>query len=126
MLPAKDSPVYWAFRAYRNFDEKGARFLDLSVPVQTEGQRASLFVSRSPSSDHLVAVLLNLDPDEALSAQIDLSSCGPRYGARTFSYAGGTAGFKAASPSQVDAGVLRETAAPYSMTVLDLTASPPR
>jgi hypothetical protein len=123
-LPSENSPVYWAFRAFRNFDGKGGRFLDLSVPVKTEGPGASLFLSRSPTKDHLVGVLLNLDADEALSAEIDLSSCGPHFSERSLVYTGGPIGFVPAPPSQAHAAVLRRNAAPYSMTVLDLTAAP--
>jgi hypothetical protein len=121
-LPPKDSPAYWAFRAYRNFDGKGGRFLDLSVPVVSPASLASLFVSRSEGGDHLVAVLLNLDPDEALAAEIDLGACAPAYRERAFVYTGGKGGFTPAPASQSSAGVLRRTVPPYSMTVLDLTA----
>jgi hypothetical protein len=122
-LPPKESPAYWAFRAYRNFDGKGGRFLDLSVPVVTQAPLASLFVSRSERGDHLVAVLLNLDPGESLAAEVDLASCAPAYQERTFVYAGGKAGFAPAEASKTAAGVLRRTAPPYSMTVIDLTAT---
>jgi hypothetical protein len=120
-LPPKDSPAYWAFRAYRNFDGKGGRFLDLSVPVVGQASLASLFVSRSEKSDHLVAVLLNLDPGTPLAAEIDLGACAPAYRERAFVYTGGKEGFVAAPASQSAAGVLRRTVPPYSMTVLDLT-----
>jgi glycosyl hydrolase family 44 len=125
-LPPKDSPAYWAYRAYRNFDGKGGRFLDLSVPVTPEAKLASLFVSRSEKSDHLVAVLLNLDPDEALAVDINLEGCAATYKERAFTYTGGPAGFVPAAASVPAPGaVLRRSAAPYSMTVLDLTAAQP-
>ena len=123
-LPPKDSPSYWAFRAYRNFDGKGGRFLDLSVPVVADASDASLFVSRSESSDHVVAILLNLDPTQSLVAEIDLGACAPAYKERAFTYTGGPAGFAPATASRITAGVLRRTAPPYSMTVIDLTAAP--
>jgi hypothetical protein len=122
-LPPKDSPAYWAFRAYRNFDGRGGRFLDLSVPVVADAAQSSLFVSRSESSDHVVAILLNLDPGESLVAELDLGACAPAYKERAFTYLGGPAGFVPAPASRTSAGVLRRTAPPYSITVLDLTAS---
>jgi hypothetical protein len=118
-LPPKDSPVFWAFRAYRNFDGEGGRFLDISVPVDARGERASLFVSRSESGDHVVAVLLNLDPDEPLSAEIDLSRCGTGFGERVFTYTGGPTGFARGGASTTSGAVLRRSAPPYSITVLD-------
>jgi hypothetical protein len=120
--PPTNSPVYWAFRAYRNFDGKGGHFLDYSVPVAARGENASLFVSRSAAGDHLVAVLLNLDPSAPLDADIDLSACGAGFGERAFVYAGSRAGFSAATASRASGAVLRQTAAPYSITVLDWTA----
>jgi len=123
-LPPKDSPTYWAFRAYRNFDGKGGRFLDLSVPVLADAPQASLFVSSSESSNHLVAILLNLDPVESLVAEIDFDSCAAPYKERAFTYSGGPSGFAPATASRMNAGVLRRTAPPYSMTVIDLTAVP--
>jgi hypothetical protein len=123
-LPPKDSPAFWAFRAYRNFDGEGGKFLDISVPVvDVRGERASLFGSRSPSSDHVVAVLLNLDPDQPLSAEIDLSKCGGGFSERAFSYTGGTAGFTRATPSTGTGAVIRRSAPPYSITVLDFKAA---
>jgi hypothetical protein len=121
-MPPRDSPVYWAFRAFRNFDGKGGRFLDRSAPVLAQAPQASLFASRSETGDHVVAVLLNLDPDQPLAAEVDLSSCAPSYQERVFTYGGGAAGFKAGAPSQAAAGTLKRTVAPYSITVLDLTA----
>jgi hypothetical protein len=124
-LPPKDSPAYWAFRAYRNFDGKGARFLDLSVPVVSQASNASLFVSRSEKGDHLVAVLLNLDPDQPLDAEVDLGGCAPALKERALVYTGDKGGFATAGPAPLTAGVLRRRAPPYSITVLDLTAGAP-
>ena len=122
-LPPKDSPAYWAFRAYRNFDGQGGRFLDYSVPVVSQAPLASLFVSRSEQADHVVAVLLNLDPDQPLAAEIDLGACAPAYKERAFVYTGGKEGFKPGPASQLATGVLKRTVPPYSITVLDLTAA---
>ena len=30
----KDTPTYWAFRAFRNFDGQGGRFQNVSLPVR--------------------------------------------------------------------------------------------
>jgi hypothetical protein len=120
--PGKNTPVYWAFRAFRNFDGQGGKFLDRSVPASGRVPNASLFVSRSESTDHLVAVLLNLDPDQAMAADIDLGTCGPAYRERAFTYTGGPNGFVATAPSQLRDGILHRSVPPYSITVLDLSA----
>jgi hypothetical protein len=120
-LPPKNSPVFWAFRAYRNFDGRGARFLDVSVPVSTIGKRVSLFASRSAGSDHVVAVLLNLDPDEPVAAKVDLRSCGTGFSERAFVYNGDANGFVGAETSAFEDGVALRRVAPYTITVLDWT-----
>jgi hypothetical protein len=123
--PPKDSPVFWAFRAYRNFDGAGGHFLEQSVPVIATGERASLFVSRSADNGHLVAVLLNLDPDDTLAAEIDLSRCGASFAEHAFTYTGAASGFTPGAASQPTGAVLARRAAPYSISVLDWTAPQP-
>jgi hypothetical protein len=123
--PPARSPAYWAFRAYRNFDGAGGRFLDRSVPVRGRAELASLFASSDEKRGRVVAILLNHDPDTPLAARLDLRGCGPVSAARVFTYAGGSGGFRRAdavrSPAAVDV-----SAAPYSMTVVDLTLAPRR
>jgi hypothetical protein len=116
--PEANTPSFWAFRAYRNFDGKGGRFLDLFVPTKMDAE-TSFFASRDESGKHLVAVVLNFTPDRAADAEIDLSSCGVVQSARELTYTKGTEGFV---PGKVtaDRGTLRAELAPYSITVLDL------
>jgi len=119
--PPDRSPTYWAFRAYRNFDGEGGRFLDRSAPVTGSGELASLFASLDGAGRHLVAVLLNLAPASPLDVEVDLDGCGPASVTRVFTYAGGPDGFRArASPSTVD-GKITLGAEPYSITVIELT-----
>ena len=72
---AADTPAFWAYRAFRNFDGKGARFLDWSLPTRS-GENVSLFASRDQTGSRLVAIVLNLDPTYAAELDIDASSCG--------------------------------------------------
>jgi hypothetical protein len=124
--PTNQSPAFWAFRAFLNFDGAGGRFQDLSVPAtMTEGQRASLFVSRSEKGDRLVAILLNFDPDEPIAAEIDLSRCGAGFAERAFAYSGAPSGFAAASPSAFAGAIAQRSAVPYSISVLEWTATAP-
>ncbi|HET9450545.1 MAG TPA: glycoside hydrolase family 44 protein, partial [Aggregicoccus sp.] len=123
--PAANSPAFWAFRAYRNFDGKGGRFLDYSVPTRSSAPYASLFASRDAAGGHLVAVLLNLDPERPVRAQLNLAGCGAPSSRRTFRYVGDATGFTELPASAVEG--LQDTLPPYSITVLDLTvATPPR
>lgn len=116
--PAASSPAFWAFRAFRDYDGQGARFLDWHVPASA-GEGTSLFVSRSETGDRLVAVALNLDPEEAAAATIELDGCGPVQSGRRFLYTGQAAGFEPA-PLAVSPEEIAQTLPPYSITVFEL------
>lgn len=122
--PADRSPAYWAFRAFRNFDGKGGRFLDRTVPVTGSATLTSLFVSRDEDRRKIVAVLLNLSALTPLTPAIAVQGCSPVAGARAFTYAAGSDGFKPLDVSVADRS-LKIAAPPYSMTVLDLTLGEP-
>jgi len=116
-LPPKNSPVYWAFRAYRNFDGKGGQFLTRSMDARMDPS-VSLFASRDDSGKHLVLIALNLDPAKAAQVNVDLAGCAPIASRRWFSYGAG-------STSLVDqgskaGGSVDETLAPYSINVFDV------
>ncbi len=119
--PPPGSPAFVAFRAFRNYDGKGGRFLDWSVPTR-EAPDVSLFASRDESGAHVTAVLLNLDPNAIVQANIDVSRCGTIAARRAFSYTSG-------APSLVEEAKVAasqpvsETLAPYSIKVLELTVS---
>jgi hypothetical protein len=123
--PPDASPAFWAFRAYRNYDGNGGKFLDRSVPATAAYELSSVFASRSERGDHLVLVLLNEDPSGPLLAQLDLASCGTVLSSRAFSYAGGKLGF---APAEADprgnVKALDQRLETYSMTVLDLKMQP--
>lgn len=115
--PPEASPAYWAFRAYRDFDGKGARFADLSMPTSTAQPNASLFAARSRDGTRLTMIALNLSPTETLEASVKLSGCSAPTAQRVFTYAGDTRGFKEVAVPVGKAYRL----APYSINVVELT-----
>jgi hypothetical protein len=127
--PPDGSPAMWAFRAYRNFDGKGAHFLDWFTPVSIAGgATTSLFVSRDDSGKHLVAVALNLSRKDAIDADVDLSACGKVASVQAWGYDGGRGGLASRTVAAAAGGKLSQPLAPYSITVLDVKlddASPP-
>jgi len=117
LTPPVNSPAYWAFRAYRNFDGQGGHFLEESVPTQM-APNVSLFASRDKSGKHLVLIALNLDPASSAQAAIKLDGCGAIAKRRRFNYDGTT-------PQPSDEGVatkpaLDERLPPYSINVFDI------
>ncbi len=122
MTPPKDSPAFWAFRAYRNFDGKGGRFLDRSLRTRAV-PGVSLFASADESGKHLVLIALNLDPQAPVEAKLELSGCAKPAQVDRFVFSGETRGLVKMNPS-AGASPLVSTLPPYSITVLDLSAQP--
>jgi len=122
--PTNGSPVFWAFRAFRDFDGRGGRFQDYWVPAKAE-EGTSVFASRDESGTKLVAVVLNFDPDQAAQAKVELKGCGTLEGARVLGYSGAPGGFLEQTAGSKTAGTLTQRLPPYSMTVLDLTVKKP-
>jgi hypothetical protein len=124
--PAKNSPAFWAFRAYRNFDGKGGRFLDESLQAKSEDSLSSIFASRGPGGDHFVAILLNLDPSVPAAATVDLSTCGKVEQGRTFTFARTSESLTAGPSLNVDTPMLQQRLPPYSITVVDFRLKTPK
>ena len=122
--PAENSPTFFAYRAYRNFDRQEGRFQDWSIPVTGEATLASVFASRDEARRRLVAIALNLAPLSPLSAEIKLQGCGAVESARAFSYSGEPSGFFGVNVTATNE-TLRQRLAPYSINIIDLTTVPP-
>jgi hypothetical protein len=124
--PKAGSKTFWAFRAFRNFDGKGARFLDVSLPTR-ETEMVSLFASRNAAGDHIVAILVNRDPRVTAEAHVRLEGCGEAGSHRTFIY-GSSAKALVALPAGVDpdsdGASVTTTLSPFSITVLDIPMKP--
>ncbi|MBL8954128.1 MAG: glycosyl hydrolase [Myxococcaceae bacterium] len=86
--PPDNTPSYWAFRAYRDYDGAGSRFQDVYLPTKAFNG-ASAFASVSPDGAKLTAVLLNLDPKAAYETEVALDGCGEATARRVFSYVEG-------------------------------------
>ncbi len=120
--PPENSPAFWAFRAYRDYDGKGAHFAEWSMPTLTSGRDASLFAARNTDGTKLTLIALNHSPEENLEATFKLNGCPAITSQRVFSYSGDVRGF-ALKPTPLGAPVRLPA---YSITVVELTlpASP--
>ncbi len=117
--PAADSPAYWAFRAFRDYDGKGARFLDVSLPtVSTEG--VSLFASTDEQRRRVVAVALNLQPAAHVGAALELSGCGRIGRGRAFAFGPQSGRLEETAAPAFEGCTVRQPLPPYSLTVLEL------
>jgi GT2 family glycosyltransferase len=115
-VPPERSPAFYAFRAYRDYDGRGARFQDFGLPT-TAPADASAFAARDEASTTMTVVLLNFSPVEALDGAVTLQGCPAVASQRLFSYRGAPAGF-----DLVDAPVGKPLRLPaYSINVLELS-----
>ncbi len=119
LQPAKGTPAYWAFHAYRNFDGKGGRFLEISLKTRTTDKLSSIFASRDAAGGHLIAILLNFDPTAAADVRLALPGCGHLKTERAFAFAGALSGFQPAR-FELEGERMVGRLPPYSMTVVDL------
>ena len=118
--PPDNSPTMWAFRAYRNYDGKGGRFLDWFTPTTVDSRNASLFASRDETGNHLVAVALNFSPQDDVSADVDLSSCGSVESVQAYAYGADGQGLTALDRTGPVSGHLVHRLGRYSITILDI------
>jgi Glycoside hydrolase family 44 len=117
-VPPKNSPAYWAFRAFRNFDGKNGHFLDRSLDTHMDGD-VSLFASRDESGKHIVLIALNLSPATAAKSNIALNGCAPTGAVHEFSYHEQSHALE--DNGDRPGGSLEVTLKPYSINVFDIT-----
>jgi len=114
------TPAFWAFRAFRNFDGKGARFLDIGVPVK-EGAKVSVFASRDVHTSKLVLVLINRNLKKPVNASLTLEGCvSPAAAVRAFNYTEKLKSLTEGKAELVKGGV-NVSLPPFSITVLDIS-----
>jgi hypothetical protein len=121
-VPPESSPAFWAFRAFRNYDGKGAHFLEESLTATSSDAMTSVFASKDPSG-RMVSVVLNLDPSSPAEVSVDYPGCPTPGSERTFSYSGEPTGFHEVAPAAAATGAspgAAITLPPYSMTVLEM------
>lgn len=120
--PPSGSPAFWAFRAFRNYDQAGGRFADWSVPASAP-EGASLFASRTEDGAKVVAIALNFSPNEALDAKVRLRGCSETKAARVFTLSPQKHGL-VEGPSAFQRNTVRAILPPYSVNVVEVTLAP--
>lgn len=118
-FPKAKTPVYWAFRAFRNYDGAGGRFLDTMVPSSSPSG-TSLFASRDETGKKWVLVALNFSADHPFDATINLDGCAAPTGAKAFRYAGADSAIVAGTATVQGSG-LQVKLPPMSINVFEVT-----
>ena len=115
--PPVNSPSYWAFRAFRNYDGNGAAFND-RVLGATGAENLSLFASINESKTEITAMVLNTDPKNPKRPRIALNGCGATSTAEAFLYAGGASGFASQGAKRLSGRSVNVALPPYSIAVV--------
>ncbi len=83
---ASDQPWAYAFRMYRNYDEAGASFGDISVRASSsDSDKLSIFAARRISDSALTVMLINKSSAD-LASTVSLSGFAPAGPARVYRY----------------------------------------
>ena len=120
--PPANTPAFYAFRAFRNFDGKGAKFEDFSLATQAAPSLSS-FASRNEAGTRLTAVVLNLDERAAAEVNLDLSGCGTVQSSRTFMYRDKPPALSESAPAKGQLEAQRFE--PHSFGVIEVALKPP-
>ncbi len=124
-VPPAGSSSMFGFLAYRNFDGKGGHFLDWYVPTSPR-EGVSIFASRDAQGKHVVVTVINMSPDAALDADLDLAACGEVASEHAYAYPGpGASGFTALVPSPDSSPGVHGPLSPWSITVFDVRLRDP-
>ena len=116
--PGKNTPAYWAFRAYTNYDGKGGRFSGAILP-STSAPGTALYASRSANGKKWVLIALNFSTTETKPMQIALKGCSAFTSRKVLVSKGETSGFAVGEISP-DAEGLRTSLPPTSISVIEL------
>ncbi len=116
--PHLDTAAFWAFRAFRNFDGKGGRFLDQLAPA-TSVENTSLWASRDASGKHVVMVMLNFSGFRSVDKGIALDSCGTVDSAKVYTYTKQEGSLKEGKVEK-SGGAVTASFPPYSISVVDV------
>ncbi|MET0459746.1 MAG: glycoside hydrolase family 44 protein [Ilumatobacteraceae bacterium] len=85
--PAVDSPGYFAFKMFGNYDDEGSRFGgDVLAAESSDPDAVSAYAAADDEAGVLRVVLINKDPAEAATVALAMSGATVSPTARTYSY----------------------------------------
>ncbi len=122
-FPPVNSPGYYAFKLYTNFDDKGGTFGDTSIPLKvTDDSKISVFAALDSKSGRARLMLINTQSDVSQKIEVRLAWPLPsqQIGVYQLSLLTGNK-IAAQEPINFLGGLkIKLELAPYSITLLDL------
>lgn len=119
MYPPLNSPGFYAFRMYTNYDGAGSRFGDMSVLAQSTDQDVvSSYAALDSESGNLHLMLINKQPLDGMLLQLRLNNFHAKPNAMQYRYQESNSNTIAASTLEDVAGQFDTLLPPYSITLL--------
>lgn len=102
--PPRDSPAFYAFKLYTNYDDAGSRFGDTSIATTTSNaDLVTAYAALDSSSGNLTLMLINKDPENDQAVTLDLGNLATSGAATLYQYGEQTNGI-AIEPFDLAAG----------------------
>jgi hypothetical protein len=118
--PARQSPGYFGFKMFGNYDGHGSSFDGTALAVSSpDPDRLSTYAAVSADGRTLKVMLLNKDPEHAATVELDTGSFVASAGA-TYRYSGSAPTEIVRSELPTGASGADVTLAPYSINLIEL------
>ncbi|MEM7118007.1 MAG: glycoside hydrolase family 44 protein [Chloroflexota bacterium] len=120
-VPVLQSPGFYAFKMFTNFDNQGTRFGDTSVWAQSDNlDRVSSFAAVDSTTGKLHLMLINKQPGQAETVTLDVAGFEAAETAVLYQYSGGAEGITETAVSLDETGnTVTLPAYTISLLVLD-------
>lgn len=117
-------PWAYAFRMFRNYDDKGSIFGDTSVSAMSDDhEKLSIFASTRSSDHSLLLVVINKDPSQSLTSMVSINGFSAAGSAHVFSYSNANLSKIVQLPNQnISTGGFNATFPSYSITLFEIPA----
>jgi hypothetical protein len=116
--PEVNSPGYYSFKLYTNFDDQGSRFGDTSVWAQSENRNEiSSYAALDSQTGNLHLMILNKDPDQAIPVQVQLNGITPNKQGTLFRYQGSSLEDIETNPIEIGDESFTIELPPYSISL---------
>jgi hypothetical protein len=122
-FPPKDSPGYYAFKLYTNFDGKGSTFGDKSIPVKvSDDQNISSFAALDTKTGRMRLIIINNNPNKEQQVRLQFPKLLPNQAAYVYQLSAKTGNkLQAQNPIAVTEDIELDLMIPaYSATLLDM------
>lgn len=118
--PGKGTPVYWAFRMFRNYDGNGSGFGDLSLPVRIKGRQDdfSAYASIDSKARQLKLILINKSARPDIEIEIELLGVELGSSVELFEYSDSSGSIVRLSPFTATADTIVYAPPRYSITMM--------